>query len=100
MDELREKTRWYAPSNITYKLEKQDNLERTAYDNSDEVTININPNKKYQSILGIGTSIEESTVYCLSRMSEITRREVLTKLVDVNNGIGMNLIRVCIGTPE
>jgi len=49
---------WYkAPSEITYKLEKQLNLETTAPDSSNITTINIDANKKYQSILGIGTSI-------------------------------------------
>ena len=92
---------WYhAPSDITYKLEKQEDLDVIAEDNSVVTTININPNKKYQSILGIGTSIEESTVYCLGRMSEVKRHEVLTKLVHAKDGIGMNLVRVCIGTAD
>ena len=92
---------WYhAPSDITYKLEKQENLNITAEDSLSMTTINIDPNKKYQSILGIGTSIEESTVSCLGRMSEVKRHEVLTKLVHAKNGIGMNLIRVCIGTAD
>ena len=93
--------KWYfGPSNITYKLEEQESIEITDKDNSVMTTININPGRLYQSILGVGTSIEESTVSCLSRMSWEKRHEVLVKLVDRDNGIGMNLIRVCIGTSD
>lgn len=92
---------WYhSPSDITYKLEKQPSLYAEAEDNSSVTTIHINPNKRYQSMLGIGISIEESTVYCLARMSSEKRHEVLTKLVHAQDGIGINLIRVCIGTPD
>jgi O-glycosyl hydrolase len=92
---------WYhAPGDIAYKLERQENPNIVADNSLDMTTIHINPNKKYQSILGIGTSIEESTVYCLSRMSEVKRQEVLTKLVHAEKGIGMNFIRVCIGTAD
>ncbi|MBC8059612.1 MAG: glycosyl hydrolase [Clostridiaceae bacterium] len=92
---------WYhAPSDITYKLEKQENLPLTSEDSELMTTIHVNPEKQYQSILGVGTSIEESTVYCLGRMSEVKKHEVLTKLVHSEEGIGLNLIRVCIGTPD
>ena len=70
--------KWYfGPSNITYKLEEQESIEITDKDNSVMTTININPGRLYQSILGVGTSIEESTVSCLSRMSWEKRHEVL-----------------------
>lgn len=92
---------WYCgPSDIVYKLDKQLGLNFADEDSSNMSIIEINPDKKYQSILGIGISMEESTVYCLGRMSEVRRKEVLTKLVHPQDGIGMNLIRVCIGTPD
>lgn len=92
---------WYCgPSDIVYKLDKQLGLNFADEDSSNMTIIEINPDKKYQSILGIGISMEESTVYCLCRMSEARRKEVLTKLVHPQDGIGMNLIRVCIGTPD
>ena len=92
---------WYnAPKDIAYKMDKVQALD-VLFENSSKVTtINIDVNKQYQSILGIGTSIEESTVYNLARMSPGKRHEILTKLVHPVNGIGMNLIRVCIGTPD
>ena len=92
---------WYhAPSHITYKLEKQPNLNITAEDSSNITTIHINPSKLYQSILGIGTSMEESTIFCLARMSEVKRNEVITKLVHTEKGIGIDFIRVCIGSSD
>jgi glucosylceramidase len=92
---------WFnGPKEITYKMDKIQVEEVVIEKDSKVTTINIDVNKKYQSILGIGTSIEETTVYNLARMSSEKRKEILTKLVDPINGIGMNLLRVCIGTPD
>lgn len=92
---------WYHnPLNITYKMDRIDSFAKEIKENPSFTTINIDTSKQYQTMLGIGTSFEESTIYNLARMSSEKRREVLTKLVDPENGIGMNLIRICIGTPD
>ncbi len=82
------------------KLEKQKNLDITKPDASKITTINIDPTKQYQSILGIGSSMEESTVHNLTKMSPKKRQEVLEKLVDPDKGIGMSLVRTTIGTSD
>lgn len=92
---------WYKyPCDIDYKLEKQQGFVITDEDNSSSNVIYVDPDKKYQSILGIGTSVEESTVYCLRRMTDDKRSEVLKRLFHPEEGIGMNLVRVCIGTAD
>ncbi len=92
---------WYkAPMPIDYKLAAQPNLTITQPGNSFITAIDVNPATQYQTIYGIGSSFEETTVYNLMRMSATTRQSVLRQLVDPANGIGMNLFRICIGTSD
>jgi len=92
---------WYqAPMDITYKLAKQANLTVTDPDGTSMTTITVDPAVTYQTMQGIGASLEESTIYNLSRMSAAKREEVLRALVDPANGIGMNLMRICFGTSD
>lgn len=62
--------------------------------------IRVNVHDTHQSILGLGSSLEHTTCYNLSRLPEALRRETIRKLVSPGAGIGMNLMRVCIGTPD
>jgi len=63
-------------------------------------TIDVNPAKTYQSILGIGSSLEHATCYNLSKLDAVKREKVIESLVDPDAGIGMNLMRICIGTSD
>lgn len=91
---------WYErPKTIDYKMDSFE-LEIDEKDESDITTIEINASKKYQEILGIGTSLEESTIFNLSRMSPEKRQEVLEKLVHPEKGIGMSLLRLTIGAAD
>ncbi|MEK8127158.1 glycoside hydrolase family 30 beta sandwich domain-containing protein [Paenibacillus filicis] len=63
-------------------------------------TIAVFPDIAYQEILGIGTSMEESTVYNLSQMSASKQNEVLTQLLDSDQGAGFDLIRIALGTSD
>ncbi|REK71327.1 glycoside hydrolase family 30 protein [Paenibacillus paeoniae] len=85
-----------------YCLEQQEASEvgLPAVAKSNETTIAIFPEITYQQILGIGTSMEESTVYNLAKMSPEKRLEVLKLLVDQQDGAGFNLIRITIGTSD
>jgi len=60
----------------------------------------IDPKTRYQSILGIGASLEHATCENLSKLSPEKREEVIASLVDPVQGIGMNLMRLCIGTSD
>lgn len=85
---------------IEYKLEKQPDLTIERADGQKMTTINIDPSLQYQTMLGFGSSIEESTVYNLWKMTPAVREEVLRKLVDPEEGIGMNLMRICFGSSD
>lgn len=62
--------------------------------------IEIRDEIQFQTILGMGGSLEGSTCSNLWRMSEADRELVLTRLVNPREGIGMNLMRLCIGTSD
>jgi glucosylceramidase len=62
--------------------------------------IEVKPAETYQTMLGLGSSLEPSTCWNLSRMSAEDRERTLERLVDRERGIGMNLMRLCMGTPD
>lgn len=51
-------------------------------------------------MLGLGASLEPSTCWNLSLMSAADRERTLERLVHPSTGLGMNLMRICIGTPD
>ena len=61
----------------------------------------LQPEKRFQTILGIGASLEHSTVYAIRKnKSKAQQRALLSALIDPVNGIGMNLFRISIGTSD
>ncbi|MGF7033983.1 beta-glucosidase [Paenibacillus mucilaginosus] len=82
------------------KLEAQPKLDLIMPGGASGTEIKIDPEKTYQSMLGIGSSMEESTVHNLWKMSPAKRTEVLKKLVDPQEGAGMSLIRLTIGSAD
>lgn len=62
--------------------------------------IAVDPSTTCQSILGIGSSFEHATCYNLSLLPTATREKVIDSLVNPETGIGMSLMRVCIGTSD
>ncbi|HOK09877.1 MAG TPA: glycoside hydrolase family 30 beta sandwich domain-containing protein [Candidatus Hydrogenedens sp.] len=90
---------WISSEDGKYALTEQVvRLEK--YKKSKNILIEINSEEKYQSILGMGGSLEHATCSNLMKLSPETREEVIEKLVDPDKGIGMNLMRLCIGTSD
>jgi glucosylceramidase len=56
--------------------------------------------QRYQTILGLGSSLDHATCFNLSRLPADQRLEVIARLFDRERGIGINLSRICIGTPD
>ena len=79
---------------------KKDYLDITNADSSDLTTISIDDDKVYQDVLGIGISIEESTVNNIMKMSEEERKSFIRRLVSPEDGMGNTLFRVTIGTSD
>lgn len=56
------------------------------------------PSEKYQPILGFGSSLMDSDIYNLMRMSDNARDSALHALFDPVHGAGWNLMRINFGT--
>ncbi len=65
-----------------------------------EPVIEVDLSKKGQSILGLGASFDHATCENLTKVSPEKREEVIEKLMNPVTGIGMNLMRICIGTSD
>ena len=63
-------------------------------------TIDVDDSRRYQEMLGIGNSLEHASLYNLSLLEPADRKEALTKILDPGKGIGMNIMRICMGTPD
>ncbi len=92
---------WYkAPMPIPFKLAAQPALSIATGNSTTGTVINVDPSTTYQSMLGVGSSFEHTTIENLLIMSKAARTEVLTTLVDPVNGTGENLFRIPIGTSD
>ena len=82
---------WYKGEfEISNKNATKDPLDLRVADDSSQTTI----------VLGMGTSIEESTIYNLLKMTDENRQAFLRRLLDPVNGMGMSLMRVTVGTSD
>ena len=63
-------------------------------------SLEINPAVRFQTMLGLGSSLEPATCSNLCLMSAPDRERTVERLVSPTAGIGMNLMRICIGTPD
>lgn len=57
----------------------------------------IHPEEEFQEIHGFGASFTDSAAICMSALKEENLKEAMTQLFDRENGIGLSMIRNCIG---
>ena len=96
---------WVTTQDLTKKLHSETPIsfaksQRGTEGATTHEAIHVRREKTRQVILGLGSSFEHSTCYNLSRLDERQRQEAIARLVDRQAGIGMNLMRICIGTPD
>ncbi|MFF7791282.1 carbohydrate-binding protein [Streptomyces sp. NPDC007991] len=96
---------WYADpaaglAAVAYKLSQQDDIALAASGRNFGQVINIDPAKAYQSMLGVGSSMEDSTIHNLAMMSPAVRTKVLRAVFDPARGAGFNITRICFGTAD
>jgi len=91
---------WVSSADMSQRLSPQPSMNWAAGPGAAEMTIHIDSNQTYQSIVGLGSSLEHSTCYNISRLPKDQQEEVIESLVDAEQGIGMSLMRICIGTPD
>ncbi|MBN1350794.1 glycosyl hydrolase [candidate division KSB1 bacterium] len=102
---LPEDERWFTnppeETEIQFRLQRQPDLKFEPLGSRKGTTFRIDPGKRFQTISGIGTSLEETTVYAiLKNKSDAQIRELLKALIDPARGIGLNLFRITIGTSD
>jgi len=65
------------------------------------VVIQVDPTQTFQSLTGLGTSLEDTSLYAiLKNKTDEQRRALLRELFDPETGIGLNLVRITIGTSD
>jgi len=84
----------------THRLSEGTPILLTDVHTSEHSLIELDLDRPRQTILGLGASLEHATCENLFKLSPQQREEVIEKLVDPEHGIGMNLMRVCIGTSD
>ena len=93
---------WLSTENLTARIERQPDLrfQSSLGSNPSGFIIAVDDTSLYQPILGLGSSLEHSTCYNLSLLPQSRREQVVKSLVDPETGIGMSLMRLCIGTSD
>ncbi|BCY11741.1 ricin-type beta-trefoil lectin domain protein [Actinoplanes sp. L3-i22] len=81
-----------------YQLSRQADIATAAAGGT--ATISVDTGQKFQTVLGVGSSLEESTVFNLARMSATGRTNALRALVDPSAGAGFNVARITFGTSD
>jgi glucosylceramidase len=91
---------WMSSEDNRYQLSAQPPLKFMPSQDSELLTIRVDAKSRYQSMLGLGSSLEPTTCANISRLDPKQQDEVIERLVDPVKGIGMSLMRICIGTPD
>ena len=81
-------------------LAEVDPLSLAASPAGDLPEIEIDPGRLGQTILGFGGSFDHATCENLVKLPPERRQDVMEQLFHPRRGIGMNLMRVCIGTSD
>ena len=91
---------WVTTEDRKLQLAQQPALAWQSTTNREGQCLVINPEETFQTLLGLGSSLEPSTCSNLWRLTPPDRERTMERLVSPTAGIGMNLMRVCIGTPD
>jgi len=91
---------WVSSADMSQRLASQPVMHFAEGPSDAKTTIHVDPGRTFQSILGLGSSLEHSTCYNISRLPRDQQEKAMESLVDAEKGIGMSLMRICIGTPD
>jgi glucosylceramidase len=93
--------RWWSSSqDLGARLTPQPPLRFARVERPDGRAVRVEDGTTFQSVLGMGSSLEHSTCYNLSLLPAHRRDGVIERLVHPTSGIGMNLMRLAIGTSD
>jgi len=91
---------WVSSEDNQYQLSRQLPFKFAPSQASSAPSIRVDAGRRYQTMLGLGSSLEATTCANISRLDPKRQDEVIERLVHPVNGIGMNLMRICIGTSD
>jgi len=91
---------WLTTADRRLELQEQAPLALNTPAPSTASHITVDPSVTFQTMFGLGASLEHSTCSNLIRLPAAERARVMERLVDPRRGIGMNLMRVSIGTSD
>ena len=94
---------WLTSFDLQHKLADQSPLSFEPVDTRQSPAANVivvDESHTFQTILGLGSSLEHSTCFNLSQLPAAQRAEVIERLFHPDTGMGINLARICIGTPD
>ncbi len=92
---------WLSSLDGKFQLAKQPALAWTDALKADSpAVVRVDDTIAFQTLLGMGSSLESSTCWNLARLVPAERAQVMERLVNPTTGIGMNLMRLCIGTSD
>lgn len=91
---------WLTTADLRLTLSPQPPLVFGAASAAAKDRIEIEDHKTFQTILGLGSSLEPTTCSNFWRLAPADRETLMERVVDAQKGIGMNLMRLCIGTPD
>lgn len=91
---------WVSSSDMNHRLAAREPLPIDAGPARAVTVIRIDPGRTFQSILGLGSSLEHSTCHNIRLLPRSEQERVVESLVDREKGIGMSLMRICMGTPD
>jgi glucosylceramidase len=91
---------WISSQDMKNKMSPQTDAIFAPVSQLSKSAIVVDDRTTYQTIIGLGSSLEHSTCYNISLLTPARQKKVLESIVDKDKGIGMNLMRICIGTTD
>ncbi|TRW26441.1 glycosyl hydrolase [Flavobacterium zepuense] len=92
----------YTTDSISKKLAKTNNLSFSASKQplETEISIFVEPQKTFQSILGIGGAITDASAEVFAKLTPEAQKEFITAYYDKDKGIGYSIIRTTIHSSD
>ncbi|MDF2698930.1 MAG: glycosyl hydrolase, family 30 [Haloplasmataceae bacterium] len=82
-------------------LEKMNDLIiKQNFEDYASTTLTLDDSVLYQEIDGFGAALSESSAYLINNLDETTREQVIKELFSIDEGIGMNFVRLPMGASD
>ena len=91
---------WLTTADLRQRISPQTPLAFANTKDAAQDRVQIEDTTTFQTILGLGSSLEPTTCSNFWRMPVAERETLMERVVNPDRGIGMNLMRLCIGTPD